>query len=249
MSMVMPASGTFDYVAIVPEAAADGVFECATQSREQIPITGDELSDGRLVGLGPRLTVSDAGLPPEAGGAPGGMRRRFTLTADSQDRATVAEASFHVDRVLARRMLPGDVVHIGRTACAGLGLSIVRKGELVAAVGAVTAIPLGHSVGARFPRDLIDDAAAIFRRRDPKFEFSEWPIEIVVDGDSLIIFNGGGEVRGYAVSVRHGFISGDPGSDVCAAIWRTDLCPAVAARASAELMDTVREDPLSMVSW
>jgi hypothetical protein len=248
--MAMPASGTFDYVAIVPEAADDGNFECTVQSAEAPRISAHNLIDDRLVGLTPKLTVAEAGITPDPGpGRPFVMRSRLTLTASSPENATVAAASFHVDRALARRMQPGDRLHLGRTHRGGLALSLVRKSELVVAVGAVIDVPLGRLVTAKFPYDLIDDVVAIFRRRDHEFELPEIPVEVIVGGSSKILASGGGEIGEYEIFVTHGFLPSLPGADACAAIWRTDLCPSVAARATAELMDSRHQHPLAMVPW
>ena len=73
--MAVPPCGTFDYVAIVPDAIEDGAFECLAESREAVPMTGNRLVDSRLVGLAPLLTVSDASLPERThGGHPEAMR-------------------------------------------------------------------------------------------------------------------------------------------------------------------------------
>ena len=72
------------------------------------------------------------------------MRSRVTLTASAREDATISSISFYVDRDLIRQLRPGDEVHISRTACDCLGLSIIRMGELVAAIGAVTAVDLGR---------------------------------------------------------------------------------------------------------
>jgi len=235
--MVMPLCGTFDYVAVVPDDAADGLFVCQAESHEDVPMQGSHLSDDRLVGLTPTLAVTDAGLTPENDkGLPWVMRALMRLTAKSEARATVAEAGFHVDRALARRMLPGDILHLGRTGCAGLGLSIVRQGQLVAAVGAVTTVPLGHGITARSPYDLTDDATAVFRRRDPEFTFLRLPIEVIVGGRSVILDAGRRTLGEYEIDVLHGFIPGVPGTNESAAIWRKGLCTSVAADASARLM-------------
>ena len=248
--MVLPTGGNFDYVAVVPDGADDGNFECETRSLEPARFMEHKrFGRQRLVGMAPTLTVAEAGLPSESGpGRPWVMRSRLTLTATSPERATVAKAAFHVDRALARRMLPGDVVHLGRTDCAGLALSILRKGELVAAVGAVTIVPLGQTVRAKLPNDLIDEALAVFHRRDPEFEFGEMPVEVIVDDASRILrTHDVGSVGPYEIRVRHGFIPSIPGRDECAAIWHKDLCSSVAAEASAEMLD-IYESLMMMMS-
>ena len=62
---------------------------------------------------------------------------------------------------------PGDALHISRTRCAGVGLSVLRESQLVAAAGAVSAVPLGAEVTVSHPGDLVRQAEAIFRVRDP----------------------------------------------------------------------------------
>jgi len=240
----MHTSGTFDYIAVVPDTANDGLFECRAESRKPA-------SDRRLVGLAPTLAVAEAGLTPDtSSGQPWVMRARVTLTASSRTEAAIADASFHIDRALARRMQPGDVIHLTRTTCASLALSIVRDGELVAAVGAVTAVPLGHHVTAHTPQDLVEDAAAVFRRRDFEFDFGTLPVEVVVTGRSVILGHGGRALGGYEIVVIHGWRNGIPGSHECAAIWRADLCTYVAAHASMTLMASrAGAESLAMSSW
>ena len=63
-------------------------------------------------------------------------------------------------------------------------LSVIRSGELIVAVGAVTAVPLGQEVQATIPRDLMEAAEDVFRRRDPGFHFRESPVEIAVSCSS-----------------------------------------------------------------
>jgi hypothetical protein len=244
----MPASGTFDYVAIVPERSGDSEFECGGDVRERIVTTGDDLRDCRLVGVAPLIRVTDAGLTPDAGPRrPWVMRSRITLTASGRRQATVAEVSFHVDQALTSSMRMGDEIHLARTACGGLGLSVIRGGELVVAAGAVTAVPLGRRVRARIPMDLIARAKAVFRELDPDFEFSEQPLEVSVSGSPSILNRGRRTVEEYQIFVVHGFLRGIPGTDECGAIFHQGQCPDVAAHASAMLMDG--PDALSISQW
>ena len=248
--LVVHSSGTFNYVAVVPDDADDGLFECEAHAREDRPIGSSE-AGARLVGLEPKLIVTPAGIPSDTGpGRPWVMRSRLTLSARSHARATVAEACFHVDRALTRRMLPGDEVYISYTGCAGLGLSVVRRGELVVAVGDIAAVPLGDVVSARVPLDLLGEASAIFARRDPHFQFPSMPIEITVGGETAVLFEGIRDLDPYSVFVAHGYLPGIPGTDCCAAIWRQQLCSATAARASMEMLDTAEDGhPLLTMHW
>jgi hypothetical protein len=246
--MVIHASGTFDYMAVVPDDAADGLFECPAHTHRDIP-NGN--GGSRLVGLEPRLVVSQAGIPSETGpGRPWVMRSRLTLAALDHAGATVAEASFYVDRALTRRMLPGDEVYLSYTDCGGLGLSVVRHGELVVAVGDIAAVPLGDTVQARVPSDLLGDASAVFARRDPHFHFPSTPIELTVADETAVVFSGIRSLGPYGVFVAHGQLPGIPGTDCCAAIWRKQLCPETAARATMEMLDTIEDGhPLATMHW
>jgi len=246
--MAMPASGTFDYVLTVPERIADNGFECRADVREAIVRTGDPLRDSRLVGTTPLVRVVDAGLTPDPSPErPWVMRSRITLSAATQDGAGVAEASFHVDKALTSSMRQGDEVHLSRTACGGLGLSVLRRGELVVAAGAVTTVPLGEKIRAEIPGDLIAAATAVFHRRDPGFQFPELPVELNISSSRWILHGGRRKIDEYRVFLVHGFLVGLPGHNECGAIYHKGKCPESAAHASAMLMDC--EDALSMARW
>ena len=107
--MVLAASRTFDYVAIVPERSGDTDFECRARLRD--PLAIHRLGDSWLVGITPVIRVTDAGLTPDAHPArPWVMRSRITLQAPEPRQASAAEASFHVDQALTSCMKPGDEI-------------------------------------------------------------------------------------------------------------------------------------------
>jgi hypothetical protein len=246
--MAIPPAGTFEYMAIVPERSSGGEFECRAGSRERSVGTSDDVHGAWLVGLTPLLRVADAGLTPDAGPQrPWVLRSRITLTASGRPQATVAEAAFHVDKALTSRVRPGDELHLARTAAGGVGFSVIRGGELVMAVGALTAVPLGRRVVARIPMDLVASAEAVFRTRDPKFEFRGGPVEVSVSGSAAILYGGRRTVADYELFVLHGFLRGMPGVDECGALWQDGQCPEVAAQASAMLMDG--PDALAISRW
>jgi hypothetical protein len=233
--MVLAASRTFDYVAIVPERSGDTDFECRARLRD--PLAIHRLGDSWLVGITPVIRVTDAGLTPDAHPArPWVMRSRITLLAPEPRQASAAEASFHVDQALTSCMKPGDEIHLTRTGCAGLGLSVMRGGELIVAAGAVTRVPLGQKVSARIPIELIADAEAVFRKRDQAFKLPHLPIEVSVVDSRTILYGGRRTLDDYEVFVVHGFRRGLPGTDECAAIYDHRYCPDTAAHASAMLM-------------
>ena len=142
VTVAIPPCGTFQYVAVVPESEGDrtswNVRLCAP-----VELTGDDLRDDRLVGYSPTLELSDAGITPDVripsnGRAhPRVLRNRMTLTAANRSHARVASAAFHLDQAFAMVLSPRDMLFMARTGCGGLGVSIVRDGQLIAAVGAV----------------------------------------------------------------------------------------------------------------
>jgi hypothetical protein len=74
---------------------------------------------------------------------------RVTLTA-TEKHAIASSFWFNVDRELIAMLRGSDVLHISRTHRAGLGLSVLRDGQLIAAAGAVMHVPLG-TVSVRHP--------------------------------------------------------------------------------------------------
>lgn len=160
--------------------------------------------------------------------------------------------SFAVDSALLRTLRANDHVHIVRTWHGGIGLSIVREGELVAAVGAVTKIPLGSGVSAYLPRDRVREAEQLFQGQDSEFFFPEWPVELRVGDVTKTIFYGRRTLGQYQFWVLNPLIVGTPGIEECASIERLGICPEGAAYGSAELMareQRQREPPGMRVWW
>lgn len=250
---MIPPSGTFDYVAIVPDPE-DRPGPWPVRLREPLELSGDSLADSRLVGIAPRLQITDAGLTPNAGVSlgraglvrPKVLRAQLALIASERDRAGVSAASFHVDKVLISALRPRDVLNMTRTRGCGLGLSVIRDGELVVAVGAVMAVPLGNNVEVQIPSDLVDEVEAVFKKRDPDFELTELPVEVRVGDQRRVLYVGMHQLEQYQVWVGHGFYLGFPGVDACLALSLIGKCPAGTAQRSAMLLDS---DGLSVAEW
>lgn len=66
----------------------------------------------------------------------------------AQDEAAVKWVSFPVGDTVSLVAQGGDVLTLVRTATGDLGLSIVRTGQLIFALGAVAEVPLGTNVEA-----------------------------------------------------------------------------------------------------
>ena len=251
--MAIPICGTFQYVATVPDSGDDPT-PWKVRLRTPIELTGDDLRDDRLVGHAPMLEISDAGITTDVRlsrftgtPSPRVLRSRITLTAAERRYARVASVAFHVDRALTMALLPGDMLYMARTACGGLALSIIRDGQLVAAAGAASAVPLGEVVHVQIPIDAVREAEAVFRRHDSEFEFRELPVEIRLGEHTRLLYCGRPRLQSYEIFVEHGFYRGLPGTNECMAVSLIGTCPDVAAIASAQLLDF--PDALEMERW
>jgi hypothetical protein len=242
--MAKSLAGTFEYVGVVPEdwVQSSGQWDLRDESGAE-SMDGNHLIQSRLVGLQPSLQITDVGVPPDVRVSPHtGIVRpkvllsRLTLRAGAKDRATVAAFSFCVDQALTRAWRVGDVLHVARTSCGGLGLSVVRGSRLVMAIGAVTAVP-HDGLTIRIPWDAIRAAEGAFRRLDPTFEFPELPIECSIESERRVLYRGRPHIGGYEVFVEHGFYPGTPGVSECAALSLLGSCPETAAVCSAQLLE------------
>ena len=144
---------------------------------------------------------------------------------------------FHVDRRMTTKLCAGDLVHIRTTYCGGLAISILRNGDLLAAAGAVCKTPLGPHVIARYPKELIDEAMAVIRRRHPNFSWHEMPVEVSAGDKGRLLLSGRTRIGHYDVFMVHGQLPGMPGRDECLAISRAGSGLEVAANTTALLFD------------
>ncbi len=242
----MPFCGTFAYVVFVPGAPQELGQPWQVSLAEKFEFTGDSLRDDRLLGHSPTLTISDGGtaFPPEKQ-YKDIFRSRLTLTASQKKHATASSASFYINKDITSRFMPGDLLYLSRTSCAGLGLSLVRNDELILAVGAVTAVHLGPSLKVKYPFELVRDAETVFRKGDPGFEFAQSPLQFTLGTESRIVFSGLERLGEYKISMKHGHIAGMPGTAECVGIW-TSAQDAHAATSSAELLES---GDLEMHRW
>jgi hypothetical protein len=267
---MIPPSGTFDYLVIVPEARSarsEGGFECRAETRSPVVRTGSNLEDSRLVGISPQVRVTDAGPPSDPGLRPPWSlrkRSRITLVATAQDQASVGEASFYIDKTLTDCAKGGDQMYLLRDGGGGLGFSLIRRGKLVAAAGALIGVPLGNCVEVRIPQDLISTVESVFQKRDPDFEFLEQPVEIKIEGlrerygqslspppnpltDAFISFGGIAIIGDYRVIVRHGPFNCPGGPAESISICDKTMFTHAAGEFAAMLLDG--PDALSVSRW
>jgi hypothetical protein len=115
-------------------------------------------------------------------------------------------------------------------------MSVLREDDLVFALGDPLAVPLGSSVSAGCPRDLIEEAQKVFRRRDPSYEMRTFPIEIAACGESILLPGTRRELTSHGIFVA-GHVRQDLGPPpLFLAIWRKGLCPATGASLSVQLL-------------
>src|SRR5438034_6536140 len=130
--MVMPPCGTFRYAGIVPPEPSTR-WRLSNQESIEAEHHGP-LFANRLVGLNPTVKISGDWI---------------TLKASKRHRAQVSSVAFRLDSHFLQLFRSGDVLNVVRTATADIGLSITRLGNLVAAVGAATQVPLGEDISVR----------------------------------------------------------------------------------------------------
>lgn len=194
---------------------------------------GDD--DGRMLGLSPTIQTVEYFSPDSA------PLCRVLLTASPP--ALVSSASFSVDRELIRMLRPGDVVNIVRTIHRGVGFAVLRDGELVVGVGAVSDVPLGSCVKADYAGDLVQQAAEMYRARDPEYQTSEWPLAITVAGVTRITNRGVSTIGDYDIYIVRRY---DGVSDAIASISRQGVCPDCAGSTTASLM---KRQEMRVTGW
>ena len=256
--MAKPLQGTFEYVAVVPDRAGT-VFSCQARLQRQL---GDLEHNSRLLGPSPLLQVEDAGPTPNPSASnPATDRSRLRLIAADRRHASIAEASFILDRGIISALHPGDLLHMVRTSCGRIGISAIRSNQLIFAAGAITQVPLGCNFEALIRTDLVSEDKSVLQRRETGFRprrglrrllwrwqgpLLQYPVEVRASGEQHLIIRGGIELGSFKVWVLHGFYCGMPGINECLSVAQKGACPVVDANTSALFLDS---DHLEMVHW
>jgi hypothetical protein len=217
---LVPSRDVFHYMAVVPDPLPDGSLGLTA-------LSVDEPTDRpRFAGYQPTIDVVDdtsaAGLS------------RVTIRTTNPSDAVLDAASFSVDRDLARTLRPGDILHLAGTRHRRPGLSILRDGALVCAVGDVCRVPLGEGVSAVSPVALVRVAEELFQERDPEYFLTEWPVEIAIGGVTRLLDRGRRLLGGYEVFIVRRY---EHARGCCVSISRVGLCPDAAGAATAMLLD------------
>jgi hypothetical protein len=208
--------GTFSYVAVVPDDSQRLDHPWPLRGRSHGSRGGEESTEPTPVQAA--LQIADAGPTPNAG-----WHRGRWLPSVRRARISISPGAFSfvvdIEFVLALRC--GDMLHLTLTPCAGLGLSVMRGETLVAAAGAVTAVPLGSDLVVRHPAELMLSVEALFEEVDPDYQPPDMPIEIAFEGYRHLVYRTSRTLGPYRIYMMHGFQPGLPGSDECLAISRS----------------------------
>ena len=217
--------GAFEYSTTVP-LDGQNAFPWEMKSREPF-----------VVGESPLLYIREAGLPPNPGlSVPSVVRNEIRLVATDKKHRSREMGSYFLDQALVRALRSGDIFHIVRTDFGGVGVSAIRQGKLVFAVGEVTVVPLGSDISVKIPYNLVHKAEEIFRQRDPKFEFPDYPVEVCVGDSPKIWYRGLVQIGDYHIWVEHGVIPCDGTIPESVSITLDEACDWVAGSASAQLL-------------
>jgi hypothetical protein len=214
--MIHPA-GTFEY---------DARFTEESFRDSDIMLVGVDRSgrgDKRLVGLNPKIRF---------------WHDRLVIVASDQTNSSVRNVSFAIGDTVKLAARPGDRLYVTRTGSGGIGLYVLRGQELILAIGAVRALPLGSEVQMQikpedsFPGDWATD---------------NW-LEFVIRNQSLTLREREtSTIECYYIYVERTWIHGTPGSDECVSICLADdLRMRISAMRSAIL---IANTDLKMVSW
>lgn len=181
-------SGTFEYEA---EFTSDSFRE------SDIVVQGtliNRMDVNRLVGPGPMIRF---------------WNDRCVLVASEQSNATVRNISFRIGDAVPLAVSSGDRLYVVRTGCGGIGLSLLRNGELLLAIGAVTAVPLGNNVR------VINSRKGNYRFDDVK---DIW-LEFQVGREQLKLSNRMvTEIGKYQIYIETCGEDGIPGTDECVSL-------------------------------
>jgi hypothetical protein len=235
--MAISVESTFNYVAVIPDRVGTE-FTCAVEGRPEGKWAGD--FNRRLVGHKPLLEVRDGGAAPDPGPLnPATQRSRITLYATDEKNSLVKKASFFLDAGVIAVLRAGDTLQIARSFQGRIGVSAIRSDQLIFAVGAVSAVSLGKELQIHTPFDLVNEAEAVFRKREPKFRLREHPLEIIAGNERWIGYRCNRRFGPFQIFSHHGYFSDlFTGTDECVSIARIGACQNVDANSSAFLLDT-----------
>lgn len=211
-------SGTFEYEAEFTEKSfgnSEIVLHGSARSGE---------NETRLVGLSPKIRF---------------WNDRLVIVASLPIKAIMRNVSFPIGDAVNFAAQPGDQLYVVRTGCGGMGLSVLRHGRLILAIGAVRDLPLGEDLKIVIPRT--DD------ERWPKAAADNWLEFKVGIEQSKLRQREVAVVDNYHLYVERCWEDGEPGTDESVSICIAgNSTMETAAMRSAILISSGN---LKMVSW
>ena len=185
--MIHP-SGTFEYEA---EFSSD----CFRGSETVLPGFAKNTEIDRLVGHNPMIRF---------------WNDRLVLVASEKSHSRLRNTSFAIGNAVPLTAHPGDRLHLVRTGSGGIGLSLLREGRLVLAIGAVTAVPLGANINVTIGP----------RRQNPvAYSRSESWLEFKIKSETLVLKDRGlTSIGDYQIYIERCWEDGIPGTDECVSI-------------------------------
>jgi hypothetical protein len=164
---------------------------------------------------------------------------RLVLVASEKLHSRLRNASFWIGDSVPLAACPGDRLHLIRTGCGGIGLSLLREKRLILAIGAVRAVPLGANIDVIVgpERQDIFDAHRV----------ETW-LEFKIESKTLILRNRGLTTIGdYQIYIERRWEDGIPGTDECVSMCAANSAEVnVAAIRSAVLLGN---GDLKMTHW
>ena len=164
---------------------------------------------------------------------------RLVLVASEKLHSRLRNASFWIGDSVPLAARPGDRLHLIRTGCGGIGLSLLREERLVLAIGAARSVPLGANINVIVgpERQKIFDA----RRGETWLEFK-------IESKTLIMRNREFTTIGdYQIYIERCWEYGIPGTDECVSMCAADSAAVnVASIRSAVLLGN---RDLKMTDW
>ncbi|MFN7978254.1 MAG: hypothetical protein U0P30_08970 [Vicinamibacterales bacterium] len=143
------------------------VLSAEMQTPQGAPESGfaDHRSPNRLVGWTPGLVIRPV---VEADGAPADELHALVMTANDS-RAFAPAARFFLPSLFVSQLRHADVLRVARNNSAELAVAVHRNGELLVAVGALSALRLAGDVSVAVAWDIVEEMQSVAYRRDPSF--------------------------------------------------------------------------------
>ena len=134
---------------------------------------------------------------------------RLVLVASEESNASVRNTSFRIGNAVPLAAAPGDRLYVVRTGRGGIGLSLLRDKQLVLAIGAVTAVPLGNNM-------------QVMKNRKGNYPFVDlkdtW-LEFQVGNEQLKLRDRSvTDIGNYQIYVEACWENGIPGVDECVSV-------------------------------